>query len=324
MRVLIVEPVDADVAEWLAARHGVRRAPDLARDPVELRRALAQVDAAILPASVAVDGALLDAAPRLRAIGRIAGSADNIDQDACAAHNVTVVRNPVASAMAEAEFMIGALLQMLRRLPQPRGDIYREGRELGASTVGLLGLAPAARAMAQLLAGFGSRVIGYDPAVHSNEAVWSRWQITPVSLRDLVASSDALCVQLPFYNRYRGLVGERLLERARRDQVIVCISHSAVLDDGALARVLADGTVAAAWFDQLEPGSLEPGRPLVDARNLFVTPRLASATRQSGERAAWLVARRIDEVLGAPAMAAAFSDTLPGVPADLAADPATP
>lgn len=323
MRVLIVEPVDADVADWLAARHGIRRAPDLARDPAALRAALAQSDAAILPASVAVDAALLDAAPRLQAIGRISGSTENIDQDACAARNITVVRNPVASAMAEAEFMIGALLQMLRRLPQPRGDIYREGRELGASTVGLLGLAPAARAMAQLLAGFGSRVIGYDPAVHANDTIWSRWQIAPVSLRDLIASSDALCIQLPFYNRYRGLLGERLLENARRDQVIVCIGSSAVFDDAALARVLAEGRVAAAWFDQLESGLLEPGRPLVDARNLFVTPRLASATRQTGERAAWMVARRIDELLAAPAMAG-FSDTQPGDYAALAADPAMP
>ena len=323
MNVLIVEPVEADVADWLAARHGIRRAPDLARDPAALRRALAEADAAILPAAIPVDGAMLDAAPRLRAVGRVGGTADNIDVDACALRNVTIVRNPVASAMAEAEFMIGALLQMFRRLPQPRGDIYREGRELGASTVGLLGLAPVARAMAQLLAGFGSRVLGYDPAVHASDTVWERWQITPVSLRDLLASSDALCVQLPFYNRYRGLLGERLLEGCRPNQVIVCIGSSAVFDDAALARVLADGTVAAAWFDQVEPGLLEPGKPLVDARNLIVTPRLASATRQTSERAAWVVARRIDELLTAPGMAA-FSATEPGAFAGLAADPATP
>jgi phosphoglycerate dehydrogenase-like enzyme len=321
--VLIVEPVDGEVAEWLAARHGIRRAPDFARDPIALRRALADADAAILPAGIAVDAALLEAAPRLRAVGRIGGSTDNIDQDACAQRNVTVVRNPVASAMAEAEFMIGALLQMLRRLPQPRGDIYREGRELGASTVGLLGLSPSARAMAQLLAGFGSRVIGYDPAVHASDAVWERWQIGAVPLRDLLASCDALCVQLPFYNRYRGLLGERLLEGCRPNQVIVCIGSSAVFDDAALAQVLGNGTVAAAWFDQIEPGLLEPGKPLVDAQNLFVTPRLAAATRQTSERAAWVVARRIDELLTAPGMAA-FSATEPGALAGLAADPATP
>lgn len=323
MTVLVVDALDAEVADWLAARHDVRRAPDLTRDAAALRRALADAEAAILPVGIAVDLALLDSAPVLRAVGRVGGGAENIDQDACAARNVIVVRNPVASAMAEAEFMIGALLQMLRRLPQPRGEIYREGRELGACTVGLLGLAPAARAMAQLLAGFGSKVVGYDPAVHASDPVWNRWQVGALSLRDLVASSDALCVQLPFYNRYRGLLGQRVLESCREGQVIVCIGSSAVFDDAALAKALGDGKLAAVWFDQPESGVLEPGKPLVEAQNLFVTPRLAPVTRESGERAAWVVARRIDELLTATD-GAGFSATEPGALAGLAADPATP
>lgn len=322
LSLLIVEPVEAEVSDWLAARHPVRRAPELVRDPVGLRQAIGGVRAAIVPPALPVDATLLRAAPSLRIVGRVGQGPDNIDVEACAAHGVEVVRNPVASAMAEAEFMVGALLQMLRRLPQPRGAIYREGIELGACTVGLVGLTPAARAMGQLLAGFGSRVIGYDPSVHANDPVWARWQIAPRGLREVVSGADALCVMLPYYTRYRGLFGERLLPHCRSQQVIVCISRSGVFDEAALARALEHGRVAAAWLDQVEPGTLDAGRPLVEARNLFVTPRLAASTRQAAQRAAWMVARRIDELLAVPA-ANGISPSSPAAAPALSAGPAT-
>ena len=74
-----------------------------------------------------------------------------------------------ASAAAEAEFMVGALLQMLRRVPVLSAEGLLVGRELGGATVGLIGMTPAARPLAQLLGAFGSRVVGYDPAVHASD-----------------------------------------------------------------------------------------------------------------------------------------------------------
>ena len=61
--------------------------------------------------------AALRRAPLLRIVGRLSAGAENIDLDACARAGVEVVRPASASAAAEAEFVIGALLQMLRRVP---------------------------------------------------------------------------------------------------------------------------------------------------------------------------------------------------------------
>ena len=55
MVVLIVEPLDPEVMQWLVARHAVRYAPDLARDPRALRHALRNVQALIIPPTVALD-----------------------------------------------------------------------------------------------------------------------------------------------------------------------------------------------------------------------------------------------------------------------------
>jgi phosphoglycerate dehydrogenase-like enzyme len=299
MSILIVEPVDPDVADWLALRHPLRHAPELAQDPAAFRSALATVQALVLPPSVALDVRTLRLAPRLKAVGRVSAGAENIDLDACARAGVEVVRYPEASAQAEAEFIIGTLLAMLRRVPVTTGDGLRVGRELGSATVGIIGLALAAPPLAQLLRAFGARVLGYDPAVHASDPRWPQAQIEPVGLPTLLQASDAVAVLLAYYPRYEGLLGERYLSVCKPHQVLASVAHSSVFDDAALADVLARGRLSAAWLDSLEPGALDPGRPLHGVATLQVTPHVASTTRESRLRSAWGVARRIDRVLTA-------------------------
>lgn len=324
MDVLIVEPLEPEVMQWLGERHSVRYSPELARDPRALRQALFNVRALVIPPSVALDAQVLHYAPVLRAVGRLSSGAENIDLDACGRAGVEVVRSVTASAVAEAEFMIGALLAMFRRVPVLSPEGLLVGRELGGATIGLVGMVPAARSLAQLLSAFGSRVIGYDPAVHASDNVWSRWRVEPVALRELMEQSDGVCVQLTYFTRYQGLIGERFLPHCKANQVLVSIAHSSLFDEAALADVLSSGRMAAAWFDSLEPGVLDPGRPLANVDTLQVTPRVAGTTRESRVRAAWAVARRIDELLSADTTPhrGQFKPTAPDEPVDLRGDEA--
>jgi len=325
MDLLIVEPLEREVTQWLDGRLSVRYAPDLARDPRGFRQALYNVRALIIPPSVTLDAQALHYAPLLRAVGRVSAGAENIDLDACARAGVEVVRSLTATAQAEAEFMIGALLSLLRRVPVVGSDGTLVGRELGAATVGLIGMAPSARSMAQLLAGFGSKVIGYDPSLHASDSVWERWKVRPTGLRELLEMSDAVCVQLNYFSRYHGLLGERFLPFCKPNQVIVSIAHSALFNERALADALTSGRVAAAWIDSLEPGALDAGRPLAGMDTLQITPRVASTTRESRLRSAWAVVKRIDELLTlAPAPKREFKSTTPGVAFDLEAGSVSP
>ncbi|MDN3544442.1 MAG: NAD(P)-dependent oxidoreductase [Roseateles asaccharophilus] len=315
MSLLIVEPLEAEVVQWLAERHAVHYAPELASNPQALRAALAHVQGLVLPPHVPLDGQLLRQAPRLRVVARMSAGPENIDVDACRAARVEVVRSLTATASAEAEFVVGALLALLRRVPVLSSDGMLVGRELGCATVGLIGMSPAARMLAQLLPAFGTRVVGYDPSLHQSEPLWAQWGIEPLPLRELMEQSDGVSVQLAYFLRYRGLIGERVLGFAKPGQVLVSIAHSAVFDEQALADAMSSGRVLAAWFDSLEPGLLEPGRPLHGLEGVQVTPRLASTTRESRVRAAWGVARRMDELLTVPPPAAA--DFRATYPADL-------
>lgn len=320
MDILIIEPLENEVMQWLAARHSVRYAPELARDPREFRQSLYNVRALMIPSFIALDGAMIHYAPLLRAVGRVSGGAENVDLEACSRAGIEVVRSPTATAQAEAEFMIGAMLSLLRRVPVEGSDGMLVGRELGACTVGMIGMPPAAKAMAQMLSGFGSRMVGYDPSLHASDAVFERWRVAPLGLRELLETSDAVCVQLNYFSRYQGLLGERFLPYCKPNQVMVSISHSGVFNERALADVLISGRISACWLDSLEPGALEEGRPLKGMDTLQVTPRVASTTRESRLRSAWAVARRVDELLQAtPPAPREFRPTGPGVPTDLAA-----
>lgn len=298
--ILVVEPIDPEVMQWLVARHPVRYAPDLARDPRALRQALPQVRALIIPPTVAVDAEALAQAPLLKAVGRLSAGAETIDAESCARAGVEVIRPTDATAQAEAEFMIGALLQMLRRVPVVNVEGLLVGRELGGTTVGLIGMAPAAEPLARLLEAFGAHVIGYDPTLHANDSAWQMLRVEPVGLRELMEASDCVGVMLSYFSRYHRLLGERYLAFCKPNQVLVSLAPSSLFDEGALADVLGTGRMAAAWFDSMEPQMLESGRPLHQIDTLQVTPRVASTTRESRVRAAWDVAKRIDTALSLP------------------------
>jgi phosphoglycerate dehydrogenase-like enzyme len=323
MDVLIVEPLEPEVLQWIDARHPVRYAPQLERDPRAFRQALFNVSALIVPPSVALDAQALHFAPMLRAVGRLSGGAENLDVEAFGRAGVEIVRPGPASAGAEAEFAIGAMLQLLRRMPVRSNDGMLVGRELSGATVGLVGLPAAARPLAELLGAFGAQVRGYDPAVHQSDGLWERYHITSLSLRELVEQSDVLCVLLNYFTRYKGLLGERFLPHCKPDQVLVCLGHSSLFDDAALAEALDSGRMAAAWFDSMEPSMLDFGRPLRAVRNLQITPRVAGTTRESRIRSAWTVVRRIDEILAEVGPRPEFRPTTEDDALGLEADPAS-
>ena len=322
MDILILEPLEPEVLQWIDARHPVRFAPELQHDARALRQALVNVRALIAPPSLALDAQALHFAPALRAVGRLGAGIENLDAQACAQAGVEIVRPATASAGAEAEFAIGAMLQLRRRVPVRSNDGMMVGRELAGATVGVIGMGASARALAELLGAFGARAVGYDPGLHPSDGLWQRCKVTPLGLRELVEQADVLCVLLNYFTRYRGLLGERFWPYGKADQVLVSLAHSGLFDETALAEAMSSGRLLAAWFDSLEPGLLDAGRPLHGVRQLQVTPLVAGTTRESRIRGAWAVARRIDEILS-EAPRPAFRATSADDSLDLEAGPAS-
>jgi D-3-phosphoglycerate dehydrogenase len=221
---------------------------------------------------------------------------------------------------SNAEYLLASLLLLYRRgigssLIGDRHADIRLGRELNGSVVGILGLAPTAHTLALMLHSLGAKLIGYDPAVHHTAPIWSRLQIQPVSLPELMAQADAVSVQMMYASRYQGFVNDKVLAHCKHGQVWVGISRSQVFEPHALARALTDGRIESAMLDGAEAGFASRGTPLHEMGNLFLTPRLGSHTREARLRASWYVAHRIHETLSTPRNSGL--DSLMTGPADL-------
>ncbi len=303
--ILLLERLVPEALAWLESRHSVECRPELATDPIALRRAVYNAEAVVLPRKVVVTQEFLDFAPLLKAVARLHVSTDNTDLEACRDRKVRVIQATTANVRSNAEYLLAALLMLFRRgmsasLNGDRHADIRIGRELNGSVVGIFGLGPTAHTLAVMLHSLGAKLIGYDPAVHYTAPLWSRLRIQPVSLPELMAQSDAVSVQMMYASRYSGFINDKVLAYCKPAQVWVGISRSHVFEPAALARALTDGRIASAMLDGAEAGFASRGTPLHELTNLHLTPRLGSHTREARLRASWYVAHRIHDTLANP------------------------
>src|SRR4051812_42499035 len=145
---------------------------------------------------------------------------DNTDLEACRERNVRVIQATTANVRSNAEYLLAALLLLMRRgigssLIGDRHADIRLGRELNGSVVGIFGLAPIAHTLALILHPLGAKLIGYDPAVHHTAPIWKRLQIQPMSLPDMLSQADAVSVQVLYASRYHGFINEKVLAHCK-------------------------------------------------------------------------------------------------------------
>jgi len=303
--ILLLERLVPEALTWLESRHAVEFRPELAADPTALRKALYKAEAVVVPRKVVVTREFLDFAPRLRAIARLHVGNDNTDLEACRERRVRVIQASTANVRSNAEYLLGSLLLLMRRnigaaLIGDRHADIRLGRELNGSMVGILGLGPAAHALAMMLSSLGARLVGYDPAVHHTAPIWQRLQIQPVSLAELMSQSDAVSVQVMYASRYQHFINNKVLAHCKPGQLWVGISRSSLFDPHALNAALTDGRIEACMLDGAEAGFASRDTPLHARDNLFITPRIGSHTRESRLRSSWYVVHRVHETLTNP------------------------
>ena len=295
--------------QWLEARHAVSYQPQLADDPGALRRAVYKTQALLVTPKVAVTRELLDFAPRLKVIACLFDDVDNIDLEVCRDRGIRLIQPANAPVRANAEYLLTGLLLLLRRgfgvsLGGHRRPDIRLGRELGDSMIGILGLTPAAHALAKMLVPLGARLIGYEPALHHSAAIWERLRIQPVGLTELMAQSDAVSLQMLYASRYAGFINDAALMHCKPGQVWVSVSRASLFDPQALANALQDGRIDTCLLDGAEEGFVAEGSPLQGLNNLIVTPRVSAHTHESRLRANWYLVDRLHEasveVAGAP------------------------
>lgn len=329
MDILLLDALVPEAVTWLETQHSVHYQPELADDLVALRKACYKTKGIVFPRQSVVTRELLDFLPKLKAIARLHVGTDNTDLEACKERDIKVIHASSANVRSNAEYLLSTMLLLYRRgivssLAGRKHPTQQMGRELYGSTVGILGLAPTAHTLAAMLHGLGVRLIGYDPAVHHTAPIWERLHIQPVSLPELMSQSNAISVQMLYAARYKGFVNSKLLAACKRHQIWVCISRSQLFDEGALAEALCDGRIEACILDGAEATFAGENSPLYGLKNLFITPRLGSHTREARLRSSWYVAHRMHEAISRLEGQSGFAQLHHSAPMDLELPGAVP
>jgi phosphoglycerate dehydrogenase-like enzyme len=193
--------------------------------------------------------------------------------------------------------------------PDALGGADSPVRELGRSTVGIVGLGGIGSDVARRVLALGARVVATrrrpaeGPGLGGDAAGAGDVDLLAGedALRRLLESSDYVVLTLPETPRTRGLMGAEQLGWMRRDGVLVNVSRGGLVDERALLEALRDGRIRGAALDVFSTEPLPPDHPLRDAPNLLITPHTSAYTLHFWERESELILENLRRYLaGAP------------------------
>jgi glyoxylate reductase len=276
-RVFITRALPFDSIDRLRAAHEVEEWPgDMPPEPDALRAGAADAEGLLSLITDRVDAAVLDAAPKLRAIANMAVGTDNIDVEAAAARGIAVGNTPDVLTDATADLAFALLLALARRIVpgaaivragewrtwEPAGDL---GADLVGHTLGIVGWGRIGQAVARRAGGFGMEVI------HSSRS-------SGVPLEELLERSDFVSLHTPLTPETRHLIDAGALVLMKPTALLINTARGNVVDQDALREALHAGTIGGAALDVTDPEPLPADHPLLDAPNLLVVPHIGSAT----------------------------------------------
>lgn len=307
-KIVISEFMDEQAAASLEDRFSVRFDPALVEDRQALLAAVADAEGLVVRNRTRVDTELLDAAPRLKVVGRLGVGLDNIDLAACEARGVAVKPAHGGNGSSVAEYVLTGALMLRRRayfasLSMLAGDWPRQaliGREVAGSTLGLVGFGAIARETARRALALDMRVVAFDPHLDATAPEWSGI-VRHDDLATLLAEADVVSLHVPLTGATRHLIDARALRRMKPNAVLINAARGGTVDEAALAVALREGRLAGAMLDVFEQEPLPAGAGLEDVPNLILTPHIAGVTEESNARISQMTADNVRDVLARPA-----------------------
>jgi glyoxylate reductase len=236
-----------------------------------------------------IDAEILDAAgPGLKVISNYAVGYDNVDVPAATARRIPLGNTPGVLTETTADMAFALLMAAARRIVEG-ADYVRAGKwrtwgptlflghDVHGATLGIVGMGRIGQAVTRRAAGFGMRVLYFDPYCDAGKAPF-----VDVALRcdldELLAESDFVSLHVPLTPETQNLIDARALDQMKRTAVLVNTSRGPVVHTDDLYEALVSGRIAYAALDVTDPEPLPPGHKLFGLPNCLVVPHLASAS----------------------------------------------
>ena len=234
---------------------------------------------------------LLEAAPRLRIVGRAGIGVDNVDVKAATARGVVVMNTPNGNAITTAEHAIAMMFALARQIPEAtastRAGKWEKNRfmgvELTAKTLGLIGCGNIGSIVANRAVGLHMRVIAYDPFLTEKRAL--DLGVEKVELTELLARADVITLHTPLTDATRNILSREAVAACKRGvRIVNCARGGGLLDEAALAGGACVGPGRRGGAGRVRDGTRDQTQPTVRLGQRGVHARISSAPQRPRRR----------------------------------------
>ena len=271
--------------------------------PDALREALKDCEGLVVRSETKVSAEVMDAAKKLRVIGRAGVGVDNVDVPAATARGIVVMNAPDGNTITTAEHTMALLVALARNVPQADSSV-RQGKwqrkrfigvELQGKTLGIIGLGRIGRAVAARARAFGMKIVAHDPFISPEEA--KDLEIESVLLDEVFSRADFLTVHTPLTSETRGIIGAPAFAKMKKGARIINCARGGLVDEAALYEAIKSGIVAGAALDVFEQEPPPADHPLLSLAGVIATPHLGASTTEAQEGVAFTVAEQMRDYL---------------------------
>ncbi len=271
--------------------------------PEQLKEIIGQYDALAVRSATKVTAELLDAAGKMKVIGRAGIGVDNIDVQEATKRGVLVMNTPGGNVVTTAEHAIAMMMALTRNIPQGTMSLKAgrwdkkqlQGREIMNKTLGVIGFGKIGSVAAARARGLKMKVLVYDPVV--TPEIIQKTGCESVSLDELYAKADYITVHVPKIKKTANMINKKAFDAMKDGVMLVNCARGGIVDEQALYDALKSGKVAAAALDVFETEPPAADHPLLSLDNVIVTPHLGASTLEAQTNVAVAIARQIIDYL---------------------------
>lgn len=242
------------------------------------------IETAEIVTGTTIEPDLLEVADNLELFGCTWAGYGHLPLDKMSEAGVTVTNASGVFAPNIAEYVIGKILEFVRRSREGyHREEQREWRhyqtgELAESTVTIVGLGSIGMAVAERLAAFDVHRIGIRHSPSKGGPVEKVVGYDRDDIHEALAETDYLVLACPLTETTRGLIGEAELDRLPPEAILINIARGKVVETAALVDALQEQRIGGAGLDVTDPEPLPADHPLWAFDNVHVTPHNAGST----------------------------------------------
>jgi phosphoglycerate dehydrogenase-like enzyme len=248
---------------------------------------------------VPVPAEVLAAGPKLKLLHKWGVGIDNIDLDYCRAHGIKVARTTGSNAAPVADFTIGLIIALSRRLIQAhnttaaggwaKNEVWKHSLMVSGKTVGIIGLGAIGKGVAKRLAGFDCRVLYYS-RTKLPEAQEQALGVSYRPLDQLLAEVDVLSLNCPLTPETKNMIDAAAFAKMKKGALLINVARGGIVVEADLIAALRDGTLRGAAVDVFDQEPPPADHPLLHMDNVIVTPHCASTAYENSRRSVqhWL------------------------------------